>query len=140
VARKAKSKSSENEAPRVVQGVYWTPNDAAWGGFINIRLEDEQKLLFNEWYEAHPDEGTKILDDVMGEGAKLGLSYDRENECYVSTLMGALVDNSNERYCVTTRAGTLAEVVALTAWKHAYYAQGDYGSYRPATGKLNNWG
>lgn len=138
--RKKGSPSNQAKTPSAVQGIYWLPSDATWGGFINIRLPDDAKLAFNAWQEDRPLEGQQILDDVLGEGAKFGLSYDRENECYVATLIGALVEGSNERYCVTTRAGSLVEVVNLTAWKHAYYAKGDYSSYRPREQKLDTWG
>jgi len=140
VPRKTKTPRVQDKTATVIQGVYWLPSDATWGGFINIRLQDDAKLAFNAWWETHPNESATILDDLLGEGAKFGVSYDRQNECYVSTLMGALVEGSNERYCVTTRAGSLSEVIALTVWKHAYYAKGDYGSFRPATSKLDSWG
>jgi len=140
VARKAKTQTIPSEAPDTVQGMYWLPADAKWGGFINIRLPDDAKLAFNAWQEDFPSAGPEILDELLGEGVKVGLSYDRENECYICTLTGALVSGSNERYCCTSRASRLAEVINLAAWKHAYYAQGDYGSYKPSDKKLASWG
>jgi len=140
VARKPKTPTVPAQTPQTIQGVFWLPPDAAWGGFINIRLPDDAKLTFDAWEEDNSGEGFQILDEVLGEGAKFGLSYDRENNCYVATLTGALVDGSNERYCVTTRAGRLDEVINLMAWKHAYYAKGDYGSFRPKVSQLASWG
>ena len=138
--RKTKSPSDKTESAEVVHLPYWTPNDAAWGGFINIRLSDTDKEQFGFWVLENPAEGGVILDDLVCAGVKFGLSYDAPNQCYVATITGALVEGSNERYCVTTRAGTLSEVIALVAWKHAILAKGDYGSFRPSNGKLNNWG
>lgn len=138
--RKTKSTSSKIESADMVQPPYFTPNDAAWGGFINIRLSDTDKEQFSVWWASNPSEGGRILDDLVGAGVKFGLSYDAPNQCYVATITGALVEGSNERYCVTTRAGSLVEVVALMAWKHAILAKGDYGSFRPSNGKLMNWG
>lgn len=125
---------------KTVQGVYWLPNDAAWGGFINVRLDDEQKQTFVAWFA---DAGSSIhqhLEDVLIEGMKVAFAYDRENQCYIVTFTGALVGNSNERYCATSRAGTLTECLGLAVWKHFYLADGDYGDFKPKTGQLNNWG
>jgi len=124
----------------VVQGVFWLPNDAAWGGFINVRLDDEQKQTFIEWFEEGDGTVHVYLEDILAEGMKVAFAYDRENQCHIVTFTGALVGGSNERYCATSRAGTLTECLALAVWKHVHLAAGDYGSYRPASGKLNNWG
>lgn len=139
MSRKTK-KTPLIEEKQIERGAYWLPNDAAWGGFINIRLDDEQKQTFFTWFA---DAGTAIhtlLDDVLIEGMKVAFAYDRENQCYIVTFTGALVGNSNERYCATSRAGTLTECLGLAVWKHFYLADGDYGNFKPKTGQLNNWG
>lgn len=128
------------ETKQVEQGVYWLPNDAAWGGFINIRLDEEQKSSFLAWFAATPEAIHPLLDDVLIEGMKVAFAYDRENQCYIVTFTGALVSNSNERYCATSRAGTLTECLGLACWKHFYLADGDYGNFKPKTGQMNNWG
>jgi hypothetical protein len=138
--RKKSTPSVDTPEKVIEQGTYWLPNDARWGGFINIRLDDDQKEAFFAWDADNPSEGTKVLEDVMHEGMKVGLTYDRENQCYICTLIGALVSGSNERYCVTTRAATLQQVVQLTAWKHSQLALGDYGNFRPTTGTMMSWG
>lgn len=122
------------------QGIYWLPNDARWGGFINIRLGDGDREEFASWDAENPNVGWQVLEDVMGEGAKVGFAYDRKNQCVILTFTGALVANSNERYCVTSRAGTIREAIQLAGWKHFILAHGDYGAFSPKTGKLNNWG
>lgn len=137
--RKAK-KTSPTEEKQVDHGVYWLPNDAAWGGFINIRLDDQQKQTFFAWFADAGQSIHTLLDDVLIEGMKVAFSYDRENQCYIVTFTGALVSNSNERYCATSRAGTLIECLGLSVWKHFYLADGDYGSFKPKTGQMNNWG
>lgn len=114
--------------------------DAKWGGFINIRMTDEQKLAFSSWYEDNLNVASQILDELLGAGMKVGFSYDAENQCYICTFTGKLLVSSDERYCVTTRAGTLVEVIALAVWKHVYLARGDYGGYKAKTGNFANWG
>jgi hypothetical protein len=139
MARKRKSPETD-QSPEVTQGRYWLPNDAAWGGFINLKLDDEAKVIFGAWAEFNRDNLWVMVDDVLGAGMKLGLSYDRENSCYILTFTGALVGGSNERYCMTTRASTLSEVFELAVWKHQELCGGEYGDFRPRSGKMLNWG
>lgn len=139
--RKAKTTTTTTPTEKtVVQGTYWLTADAPWGGFINLRLTDEEKEQFVNWDAAHPDEGWRILVDFMGEGGKVAITYDRENECYITSLTGALCSPSNHRYCVSSRSSTVREAVQIAAWKHFVLANGDYGSFSPKTGRLNNWG
>lgn len=137
--RKKKSSPLTDEK-QISQGVYWLPNDAAWGGFINIRLDEEQKSSFFAWFADAGVTVHQLLDDALSEGMKVAFAYDRENQCYIVTFTGALVSNSNERYCATSRAGTLIECLGLSVWKHYYLADGDYGNFKPKTGQMNNWG
>lgn len=130
--------ATEKPAP-VSRGRYWLANDAAWGGFINIKIDDEQKSDYHTWCQENPDEGWVILTDIINAGMKVAFAYDDENQCYISTLTGALVSNSNERYCMTSRAGTLGDVIALSSWKHAVLVGGDYGNFR-TNGRMSNWG
>lgn len=137
--RKAKTPEYMQEPAKLPQGKYWLPSDNPWGGFINIRIDEAQKAEFHLWCEANPDEGWRILTDVLGQGMKVTLAYDNENECYILSFLGALVEGSTERYCVTSRTGTLGDVIALAGWKHEVLVAGRYGDLR-STGRMNNWG
>jgi len=135
-----KSTTAPATAEPTEQGIYWLPNEAAWGGFINVRLDDEQKQAFLAWLADNHQTVHVLLDDVLGQGMKVGFGYDRENRCYIVTFTGALVGGSNERYCATSRAGTLTECLGLAAWKHFYLCDGDYGNFKPRTSSMMSWG
>lgn len=137
-----KSKSSPNlDTPEqnVQQGKFWLTNDAPWGGFINVAISDAEKAQFQEWYVEQAVHVPQMVDDLLAEGMKYGISYDRENQCYIVTLTGALVVGSNLRCCVTTRAGTWAEADALASWKHYVLCGEDYGDLL-TTGRKRSWG
>lgn len=138
--KKQTSPALDTPEKNVQQGRFWLPNEARWGGFINIRLSDEQKEEFHGWMEANKAHIAGYLDDHLADGVKFGASYDRENECTVVTYTGALVANSNERYCCTSRAGSLDVAIALAVWKHEVLAQGDYGGFSPRTGDFLKFG
>lgn len=139
MARKRQGVKAD-EKPKAEQGIYWLPNEATWGGFINVRLDDEQKSSFHAWYEDNSSTVSGYVDDVLSEGMKVSLAYDRENQCYIATFTGALVGGSNERYVATSRAGTLNECLGLAVWKHFYLADGDYGAFKPKTSTMMSWG
>ena len=120
---------------------YYLPNDAPWGGFINIRLDEEQKGEFFEWMAAHVAHYPAYFDDLIGAGLKATFSYDVENDCYILALQGGLVGSmSGSRFVSTSRAGTMSEVIALTVWKHIILTEGDYGNFKPRDLTFMKWG
>lgn len=137
MARKTKKNSPNADA---TQGEFFCASDAKWGGFINIKFDDDQKNDFKDWFNAWPDEVSRIVDEFLAEGGKLSYAYDRANQCYIVTFTGKLVSSHEDRYAASSRSGTLQEALAIMAYKHAYIAEGDYGNYRPATGYMENWG
>jgi len=134
-----KRKPKAAAPPKVQHGIYYCDNEAVWGGFINIRLDDEQKAEFYTWLEGNSQFVSGFIEDLLGEEAKITLVYDREHECFIVTVAGTLVGGSTERYVTTSRAGTLPEALALTVWKHFVLADGDYGNYR-TNGTMMSWG
>lgn len=138
--RKSKS-SPELDTPQknVEQGRFWCANDAPWGGFINVSLIDGDKVDFHRWFDEHRSEVAGYLDDLVGEGMKYSAAYDRENQCYIVTFTGNLVEGANLRCAVTSRAGTWAECDGLAVWKHFILCAGNYGDLL-ATGRKRSWG
>ena len=138
----ARKKSTNGSTPSqtVEQGAYWLPPDAKWGGFLNVKLDEAQKSAFYRFADENRGFHWLALDDALSQGLKFGATYDRENQAYVVTLTGALVVGSNERYCSTSRAGTLDEAIAVAMYKHDVMAQGDYSDFMPRTGTFKQWG
>jgi len=134
-----KRKPKAEVAPKVAHGAYYCDAEAVWGGFINIRLGDEQKAEFFAWLEKNGSHVSGYVEDLLGEEAKVTIVYDRANSCFVVTVAGTLVGGSTERYVSSSRAGTLPEALALTVWKHFVLADGDYGNYR-TNGTMMSWG
>lgn len=119
----------------------WCPSDAEWGGYINIRLDELQKEAFHAWFAESAHEIGTYLEDFLADGGKFSVSYDDENECFVSTLAGCLLRTADRaRFTSTSRAGTVTESMALALWKHFILCSGDYTEFMPKTGRLMNWG
>jgi hypothetical protein len=127
--------------PENVRQPYLLDNEAPWGGFINIRLDDEQTEQFFAWYEENKPNVAPYFDEMLGAGIKASVSYDAAHQCYVMALTGALMGSTpKSRFCSTSRASTLPEVTALSVWKHVVLARGDYGNYRPKGGGFMSFG
>jgi len=123
----------------VKQGRWWCANDAPWLGFVNVSLSDSDKAEFLSWRVEHQGDVAAMMEDLVSEGMKYGIAYDRENECYICTLTGNLIEGSTTRACMTTRAGNWAEVDALAVWKHYVLLGENYGDLL-ASGRKRNWG
>jgi len=108
---------------------YKLPDDAKWGGFINVRLNDDDKLAFSTWWEENVNVSAQILEELLGAGIKVTLAYDSDNDSWLCSLTGRLVAEFNDRYVTTTRAASMAEVIALACWKHVYVCRGVYHPY-----------
>ena len=134
-------KSPKNDAQSKVNstGKYFLDGDARWGGFINVKLDDEQKERFVLWRDSSPSEGFVLFNSIVDEGMRCTLTYDGTNESYTCSFTGKLVSNSNERYCVTSRAGTMYDVMALAAWKHSILLEGSYDNLY-SNGRQADWG
>lgn len=120
---------------------YFLPTEAPWGGFINIRLGEEQKAEFYLWLEANVAHYFALFTDMLGAGLKSTVSYDHAHGAFILALTGALMGSDpSSRFCSSSRAASLDEVIALTVWKHYELARGDYGNYRPKDGTFMHWG
>lgn len=116
------------------------PDEVVWGGFINIKIDDETKGVF-ERFSTDPEVNIwRSVEDALATALKLGISWDSENQCFIATYVGAGVVGSNERYCLTARAGSMAEAVALLVFKDVIMCEQDWGRFKPRTGEVNNWG
>jgi len=124
----------------IEQGEFFCKNDAAWGGFVNIKLSELQKAEFKLWYETRADEAGILLRNFLNAGGKLSIIFDREHDSFVVTYTGALMGNSADRFAVSSRSSDLNEALAIMAWKHDYLAEGDYGNWRPFGNTMEHWG
>jgi len=138
--RKAKSNVEQVTEQRQDRGVYFTDSETPWGGFVNIRLDEQQKQAFFTWLEGASGAIHQLIDDILSQQAKVSLAYDTKNQCYIVSVTGALMLDLPDRFVSTSRAASLHEALGLTAWKHFYLCDGDYGNYKPSDGSFMSWG
>jgi len=113
---------------------------ADWGGWIDIKITEDEKASFHAWYE---QSSTSIMDWVyaaVGEGLKFGLSRDEAHECFVASLNGKGDSTSDLRFSLTARATDAHEATGLVLFKHYTLLDGDWKTYKPSNQYQSNWG
>lgn len=126
---KSYSPKAEQERDMLPQRLFFLKDDAAWGGFINIRLDEDDKTAFTEWWESSEHSPSLVLEELVSCGIKVTLAFDPENTAWLCSFTGRLVLDSDERFVTTTRAGSMSEVIALAVYKHVYVVRGVYKKY-----------
>lgn len=131
----AKSKVDPNE-----NRPYYAPPEATWGGYVDLSLDEDQRNRFGTWVLEQNGAWVHMLQDAMAQGLACGAKWDAENQCFICSLTGAGVSNSNERYVLTARSSDYIEAMELLLYKHVELMRGDWGDYRPKTRTLRQWG
>lgn len=125
-----------------------TPRNAApsrrevkWGGYVDVRVDDAMKERFYAWFEGEREHIWEYVEDALGEGYKLGITFDREHSSFIATFTRELVLESDAwRYVMTARAGTWFEAIALLAFKDVVICQRDWDTWRPSRREWETWG
>lgn len=133
-------KSQDSNSPSKSLQPRAVPASADWGGYINIRLTDEEKDDARSWIAEHQTEIFKYLTDDTWEGLKFSLSADVENQSFVATYTGAGWVGSKLRCALSARAGTWFEALGLLVYKHHVLASGDWGQYKTNGEKVDPFG
>lgn len=141
MARRKKSSDFPQESPAPhSRGKYECKPDALWGGFVNIRLNDDHKAAFTEWQSQNSIYVWQAFEDLLGLGMKVSFGYDAENECTIVTFTGRLLAAADDRRCVTSRHATAELALALAVWKHTELARGYYDAFAGDDKRVMNFG
>lgn len=116
--------------------------DIEWGGFLDIRISDAEKTAFDNWQVLTAGDHWLDFVEEISRGLKFGLSYDKDNDCYIATFTGYGQEliGLDARYCMQARAPAWETSVALLMYKHLVIAQQNWGNYRPRTKTMDNFG
>jgi len=92
-----------------------------WAGFIQCSVKDSEREEYDLWLSEAGDKVWRELDDALGTGLKLTLSFDAGNDCYIASFTGRpdLVGSVAWTCCLSGRGGTFEEALAVLIYKHA---------------------
>lgn len=106
--------------------------------FVVIRLSKADKKPFEAYAkEVFEDWETHLLD-LVGQGYKIGLSYDPSAKCYISSVTGTEEALDNKNSCFTSRAPDGVEAIMLSLYKH--YQLANSGDWSKIQTSQDNWG
>lgn len=111
------------------------PAEIQWGGFIDVKLDADDKSAF-QTFETSTWQWT-YLEDVLADEIKLSLSYDEDNDTYLATLTSVKHAGPNMRCVLTSRADSWERAVMLAIFKHTELLEGDWGRFRPSSGRAS---
>ena len=97
-----------------------TGKDDEWGGFVQVSIDEAHREEFDLWLSETGEGVYRELDDAVGSGLKFTMAYDGSNLCYIASLTGR-PDTLGVRTftcCLSGRAGTFAEAIAVLMYKH----------------------
>lgn len=136
---KSKQNDKGKDNPNAGRKYYCEP-EAAWGGYVDLKLEEDRRDAFADWFRETGDAAMHEIVDALAQGLGLGVKWDAANQCFIASFTGAGVSNSNERYVLSARSDQFSEALALLIYKHVVCMSGDWGDFRPRTGTLKQWG
>lgn len=111
-----------------------------WGGWIDIQITEDMKEQFDIWFSERQEQMSSGLEDVVGTGLKLTLSWDGEHNTFVASLNGQGNSESLKRFTLTARSSNWWEAVGLCLYKHGVLLQGDWANYKPKARYDITWG
>lgn len=86
--------------------------------FANVHLSAEDKAAFQKWWAHDEIDVTEQLSVCVSAGQKVTLSYSSEKNMYICSITCRVEGHVNENWCVTSRAGTFEQVIAVALFKY----------------------
>lgn len=117
--------------PRAKGKAKVVPTEIQWGGFIDLKLDDEDKAGFATW---NSEFQWTYLDDLLADEMKVSFSYDDQTETYLCSLTSVKHAGSGMRCVLTARAGTWEIALSLACYKHFVMLETDWGRFTPSNG------
>lgn len=135
-----KSKSPESGSVSRNKDVDGDKLQKNWGGYVDLKIDEETKVQFSAWYEAMADEIWSHVSDTVDTGLKFGVGWDAANDCYISSFTGNGVKGNADRFCLTARSARMDESIALLVFKHVVMMNCDWATHFRPRGNGFSWG
>jgi len=105
-----------------------------WGGYLNFRLDEDQKKSFTQWRAEMGDDVWDLFLQVLAQGMKISLVYDPQTDTYIASLMNSprCTCGVNSLYVLSGFAQHWYEAVAVVLFKHFQLLGGTWENYSPS--------
>lgn len=102
-----------------------------WGGFVNVPLNEDEKVHFRQWIVENETEIAEEISAVELAGFKFSHTWDAENDCFIATLTGNGIKKIQPTWTVamSARGDSWFGALALVVYKHLLMCEGDWSQY-----------
>lgn len=111
-----------------------------WGGFIDVRLDADQREAFKLWALDNESDVFSLTEGLLVLGHKVSLSYSAGNDTFVAALTGQLVEGLLERRTASAFAGNATTALLLLLFKHYILVQGAWANAASLTTRGDEFG
>lgn len=113
--------------------------DCEWGGFVNVRMDEQRKADFRDWWSENEDLVPVWLSETLMDGMKYSVTYDSDHACFIATFTGTAYGDTDFLQAMSARASSITEATALLLFKHGVLGHGDWLTFDGEKRTLN-WG
>jgi len=106
-----------------------------WGGYVDRRLAVSEREEFMLWVCEFADV-FKLIADLLWEGYRLSVSFDRGSKAFFTSLTGAGGFEDGKARTLTARAADLETALRLLIYKHTILLSGDWKDYSKYDGDV----
>lgn len=93
--------------------------------FINPNITEDVKRRVAAWAGAET-EVWGYVEDIVGKGYKLGISFDGKNDCYIASVTDRTGNERFDQACFTVRGATCWDALVRALGLHYAVAQEDW--------------
>lgn len=111
-----------------------------WGGFIDVRLDADQREAFKAWALENESDLFDLAEGLLVLGHKISLSFSSGNDTFVAALTGLLVEGVMERRTASAFAGDATTALLLLLFKHYVLVQGVWANAASLTTRGDEFG
>lgn len=92
--------------------------------FVQLNLNGDDEKGFRKWESDNADSIVSKLDEFMADGHKVGITFDVNNACFITSATCKNDRSPNHNRCMTARSDSWYEALELLLYKHLVKAKG----------------
>lgn len=105
--------------------------------FVNVRLTEAEKVVFNDWYAENQDDLLLLVDQIISTDNKFTISYSTEYLAYTTAVTCKDLHSVNVNWCITSRSDDMLQAIGMSVYKTLWlYADKTWADLT----QQSNWG
>lgn len=130
--------TTPNQAPPLPP--FATTSDTPWGGYVNLTLDENDKVAYHAWLEMNHDYLDQLLGDVLSEGVQFSIKYAPAQQSFIVTLTTKPRPDLDMRCCMSSWSNSPSDGIYISLYKWVQVLGKDMSDYRPSTSQFARWG